>query len=365
MNNDKIQSFIVLRAFAFLGIFLLHAGCPVNWSNFGVSIFFVLSGFLLAYRHLNYEACGGYRDSIRFAITHIKRIYPLHIITMCIAIVLNLWVITADEHEYIVALYESRLKIILNLILLQSWYPSVRINVSLNGVAWFLSSIFFCYFIFLPVNKRISKISKGFKILMAGMIFTVQLIITAILLGFDLEEDVFRWATYDAPFFRAGDFIVGMIAGNVCINNAKEPKVISFDNLRKLLLAITILFGIAINLWDNMGNHFSFISRVLTNWTTLYIPFSLCVIVLLYYEKSFLSNNCIINYIGNNSNYFFLIHYVVIMIIKLFLRNRGLEPKEYWLYVVILGGGISVVTTELYKLAEFYIRKISLNDGKQ
>lgn len=57
--KSKIQSIVALRAFAFIGIFLLHAGCSINWSNFGVAIFFILSGFLLALNHMESETWGG------------------------------------------------------------------------------------------------------------------------------------------------------------------------------------------------------------------------------------------------------------------------------------------------------------------
>lgn len=52
-HNNKIESLDALRGIAFLGIFFLHSGFYIQWSQLAVSIFFALSGFLLVYR--NYD----------------------------------------------------------------------------------------------------------------------------------------------------------------------------------------------------------------------------------------------------------------------------------------------------------------------
>ena len=57
--NNRIQSVVALRGLAFTGIFLLHVGCPFQWSNLGVATFFVLSGFLFSYRYHDIEIRGG------------------------------------------------------------------------------------------------------------------------------------------------------------------------------------------------------------------------------------------------------------------------------------------------------------------
>lgn len=53
MKDKRIESLETLRGIAFLGIFLLHVGFPIQWATLGVSIFFVLSGFLLTYHYFD------------------------------------------------------------------------------------------------------------------------------------------------------------------------------------------------------------------------------------------------------------------------------------------------------------------------
>ena len=88
-TNNRIESLQALRAIAFIGIFLSHAGAPIKWI-LGVSIFFVLSGFLLNYKHSDELLDYSPKGMFKFSIDRIKKLYPLHIITMICAIVLEI-----------------------------------------------------------------------------------------------------------------------------------------------------------------------------------------------------------------------------------------------------------------------------------
>ena len=51
----------------------------------------------------------------------------------------------------------------------------------------------------------------------------------------NIKDDVYRWLTYDAPFFRLGDFFIGTIAGSALLKETKNIK------LRKYAKYITII----------------------------------------------------------------------------------------------------------------------------
>ena len=74
-NNKKIESLQALRALAFLSIFLVHANGPFIMGYFAVTVFFVLSGFLLMYRHGEEERPVSVTDNLRFAAKKISGIY--------------------------------------------------------------------------------------------------------------------------------------------------------------------------------------------------------------------------------------------------------------------------------------------------
>lgn len=345
--KDRIQSVVALRALAFLGIFFLHSGCPFQWSNFGVATFFVLSGFLLSYRYQDTVIRGGCKGSLRFAVKHIKKIYPLHIVTMMTVLILNVVELIVMHRFSVVEIGKLGFKIVLNVLLMQSWFPSVSVNVSLNGVAWFLSSILFCYFMFPMLHKLFRN--RGQKSLgaIAMTILLLQFGITAVLVWLNITEDILRWATYDAPFFRLGDFAIGAIAGTIVARN--KMKTLKHG---KALIIIVVLFGIMVNIWDAFSSHGSFISQVLNNYTTIYIPIATILVVLFSFEREFLSNSKVLMFIGENSYYYFLVHYAVIKIMKSMMRMNGIEPNKYWSIVLIVAAGLTVMFTELYKKVE-------------
>lgn len=76
----KIDSLQSLRTYAFLGILMQH--CSLirlgNWG--GVSLFFALSGFVLAYSYIDKTIPINIKSICCFAWSKIKRLYPLHIL---------------------------------------------------------------------------------------------------------------------------------------------------------------------------------------------------------------------------------------------------------------------------------------------
>ena len=90
-RNGKILSIQALRAFAFLGIFLSHAGARIlKWPQLGVSIFYVLSGYLMYFQYASKDIGCSIKSNALFSGSKIKKLYPLHIVTMLCAIVLFL-----------------------------------------------------------------------------------------------------------------------------------------------------------------------------------------------------------------------------------------------------------------------------------
>ena len=122
-----------------LMIFLHHF--PVNGKGLfeaggscGVSFFLILSGFVMA---------AGYGDKVlspsfsfgNYMIKRGARIYPLHLLCFLVALVL--------AYKNIDGFY--LLKLLPNLLLLQSWIPIQGIYFSGNAVSWCLSDLVFFY----------------------------------------------------------------------------------------------------------------------------------------------------------------------------------------------------------------------------
>ena len=76
-----------LRFFAFLLIFLNHSYWYLGISKVfdygarGVEIFFVLSGYLVAYNYCDKEIGNTFNDSVHYVYKKLKKFYVLHIVT--------------------------------------------------------------------------------------------------------------------------------------------------------------------------------------------------------------------------------------------------------------------------------------------
>lgn len=89
VSREKIVTLQVLRAFAFLGIFLSHTETikHFEFGAWGVSVFIILSGFLMYYNHYDDKYDISIGESLKFSLKRIKKLYPLHIFTMLLALV--------------------------------------------------------------------------------------------------------------------------------------------------------------------------------------------------------------------------------------------------------------------------------------
>jgi len=126
---------VVLHAQEVFGDKFVNPGLPL-WQ--GVSFFFVLSGFILTY---NYPNLASRREILLFYTARLARIWPVHIASLLILIVLMCYrgQFAMPHIEWYVAV---------NALLLQSWIPFGPINHSFNAVSWSLSVEIFFYLLF-------------------------------------------------------------------------------------------------------------------------------------------------------------------------------------------------------------------------
>lgn len=357
---QKIDSLQALRALAFIGIFLAHVHIPYNWSGLGVSIFFTLSGFLLMYRHSGETNCH-FTYAAKYSIKKISRIYPLHLITMVGAALIYLTphLLKGTTANYLPELLRN---LFLNLFLIQSWVPNSVINVSLNGVAWFLSSILFLYFCF-PYIAKWAKNKSNKTLLSASLIAIILSIILCIpwMLYVDKNNHAFIWFSYCFPLFRLLDFFCGCCLGQILAK--KEP---NHETLFKgtLYEVITISLTIGALFYIQKAEPQSLLLQALQNYTSLYVPLSLLFIYLFLKPRGILtkalSNKALI-YIGNISSMAFLIHYVVTIgtdAALSFLKLNLSPVKTYGL--ILFQFALTILLSIAYKQIEAKVLKPKL-----
>lgn len=305
---EKIVSLQALRAIAFIGIFLVHARSPIAWSALGVSIFFVMSGFLMMHLHYNADENITIKKAINFSIKRIKKIYSLHIITMICAIILAL--VSIIHHGVpIKSILGLIVKIILNVTLLQTWVPYFHINTSLNGVAWYLSVTMFLYFAF-PYICRWIKSKDKLVTISIGILVTEVLLCDIWLQFLDSKHPCYIWFMYCFPIFRVADFFVGCCLGKAYHNN----KLDKIGHVKGTLLEIAALAITIFVLTFPHNGMSSTLVQAIWNLTTPYILLAVIWVYLFVCSNGLLTTlmtNKLLVFIGNISAHTFLIHYVI------------------------------------------------------
>ena len=228
-----LTSLQILRALAFLGIFVSHSGLSSQLGAWGVSVFFVLSGFLMTYTYFDREIPTTLGGSFKIAIKRISKLYMLHIVMMVIAIPWEIKKAGIDLGLSSIGLW--LLKIFTNLTLTQSWIPTWTVFGAFNGVAWFLSAMLFLYIMFPYVMRFLRKARTPSQIIMSSLaIYAIMILFTfavrnVIIIG--TYPDNCYWTAYTFPVLRLGDFVLGCNLGWLYLNRKQES--VSDDSSRK------------------------------------------------------------------------------------------------------------------------------------
>jgi len=360
-TKEKIVSLQALRALAFFGIFFSHALRPTMWATLSVSVFFVLSGFLMFIRYSEKETTVSFKDNFRFALSKTGKMYPLHIITMVLALVMN---IVLDIHNHVMNAefgMDLVIRTLLDIPLLTAWAPDFG---SLNGVAWYLSAMFFLYFMFPFFKNRIRDSKQGVAVIKVLFILVIQIISYKIwidIVGYGQVSGLERltWFSYYFPVFRLGDFVTGCCLGKFCLKKygksknegslpAGSPDLLVYSVAEAGLLVLSIFLVY----YDFNTVLPPFISPGF-NMTTVYIPFAAAWVYLFSVKKglfTLFSSNRLLIHIGDLSPYLFLIHSVVTFYTDHLLKLLDIEPSGIVLMAVIfLEFAITYVSALIYK----------------
>lgn len=202
-------------------VFVHHSVGPdntpiVDIGYVGVTFFFVLSGFVLTWAgSADRGVITSYRN--RFA-----RIYPLHVLTLLIAIVLP-GAFAANGGRSFVQ----------NLLLLQSWTPSA--SSSYNWVSWSISNETFFYLLFPFALIPLRRCSARTLLIVAVLAWVSQGVCGLALDATPLNPDLISFITYKFPPFRFAEFLIGMCLALLLKKEQQPPRGVS---LAALCLAI-------------------------------------------------------------------------------------------------------------------------------
>lgn len=207
-DSKTLAPLTSVRLFAASGILFFHIwptffdtsaapGWPLGQS---ISLFFVLSGFILYYVYPTLEAPGSAR---RFLVARIARLWPVHMLALGL---LLLMVTPRGVHGTVIDLAA-------NLLLVHAWIPNYPMNTAFNSVSWTLSTEMGFYVLF-PLMVRDFARSWWWK-LAGTALLTVGILTSANVLGLQQSKDGGISAislAYTHPLTRLFEFTLGMTA---------------------------------------------------------------------------------------------------------------------------------------------------------
>lgn len=205
----RIESLTSLRFFAALLVLVSHLRFLTDsdssmvklvydkllWEGYiGVTFFFILSGFIL---------CHAYEARLRigqigfwqYFTARIARIYPLHLLTLVLAIPLVTLLLPGST--------ESFWTFLANGLLIQSYFPERNIHFTANIPSWSLSDEMFFYVLF-PLLIKVPM--RLLWLLIAGLIGWQVMIGLS-----EFSEQRKHFYNYVFPLARLLDFCVGIV----------------------------------------------------------------------------------------------------------------------------------------------------------
>ncbi len=283
--DDMVDGKIFANALGFL----THGG-------FGVTHFFTLSGFLTFMNYENEFDVLTFEKEVRYVWKRLSKFYFLHIVTMIMAM------IYMREDPGI------NRKIIENVLLIQAWFPYR--NDSINGVSWYLSSLFAIILVtplLLHFNRRI-KDSRFFNVLIC-----IACLVHSFYIG-NIGSNKY----YFHPAFRTFQFVSGGVLYNIV--NKTNSKHCKSKWLIILSLFIEVLTYVC----------------VFRIYSVLFDSIAAILFIVTFYYNDILTNKLMIK-LGGLTFGIFLFHYPIVLEgSRLMRRNFPVSPFFIGIEIIIL-----------------------------
>ncbi|MBQ8217230.1 MAG: acyltransferase [Oscillospiraceae bacterium] len=222
--RKKLTGLNFVRAAACMGVFTFH--CYISLLGaWAVSVFVILSGFLLVYNGLD-RVDSFPRDikgCAKYSFNKIKKLYPLYAITLVILIVRIFLLAPENPPRDELVLFAKQF--LFDFLLIQSWLMSTEWAFAHNGVGWYLSTCVLLYFAF-PYILRWIKAHNGIKSALKSILVIAILMVVTQFLATELycritgmergaSGSFQHWFSYIFPIYRLGDFAIGGLLGYI------------------------------------------------------------------------------------------------------------------------------------------------------
>lgn len=253
-TTPKLPALTGLRIVAAVAVYMSHLADPtgaprlfntfINSGYMGVTVFFVLSGFVLTITYFNRLDHPSGKRVWQFVVARFARIYPIYILILGYIILREHMIGGSLAHwwEHVLAI--------------QAWSPSTAVADGFNGPAWSVSVEIFlyaCFPLLVLALKRVYRIRTICAIAASVVLVLVGLVVWSILtkrsgLPITDPQSAHRWL-YETPLTRLGDFMLGILAARLYEQTRARPRVARSGGPLAVGAALVIL---GLMLWPAM-----------------------------------------------------------------------------------------------------------------
>lgn len=244
-DNDRIFGLDIVRIFLALLIFLFHSRIHVSCDYYklnafilnghivAMTAFYMLSGYCLVISsaHRSFERI---EDIKLFYKKRIISIYPLYFV----AGYLGVTILVLTHHQ---SLTDNVLLLPIELLGIQSFYNSL-FAFSHNGGTWFISCLFFCYFLFPFLDLLLKQLKKKTVLVFILLIVFILSYSPFVTSHFDISDN------YSNPFFRLLEFMSGMLLARINTDSSFKGKFLNLCRSWGVLIASSIMLVLGISL---------------------------------------------------------------------------------------------------------------------
>lgn len=328
-----------LRAVAALAVVLSHIRLPksaptwlvqtVDTGFIGVPLFFMLSGFVLAYNYPDLNARSG-RNLLRFYVARFARVMPLYYVVLLYTVVLRA---AAGKEQY---------DLWWHVFAIQTWSSDLATGQqTYNGPAWSICVEVVLYLIFPFVIPVIAAIAKRFGsaglLTVAGFCFAIQVALVWLFTSTgwaDLKSidpmSGHRWL-YRNPLPHITEFIIGICLAFLLARGFRfKPRT---SGLLQAIIIIVVPVLCAVRPWYGEYSGVWRVSFFSMAWT---IPFGLLIYTLASNQgffARFLSTRVMLT-LGTASYALYLTHRPLLEGLG---RNLVPGAPGIWGYILVIG----------------------------
>lgn len=348
-KREKLSSFDALRVYSCFAVMSYHAYITL-WGYSGLSVFFVMSGFLCVY---NYFGDGktsklGLGESLSFSLKKIKKLYPLHLVMLVYPLITQLYGLLNG----LLPAWRFFTKLAANVLLVHAWIPVNEYYFSFNVPSWYLSAMIFLYLMLPFVLRCMEKYrSRRTALVTALAIFLLQIVSSVaaekIYIAAARPDPVelagfYQWFVQVFPIYRLGDFVIG---GNLAYFFLHEEK----REISPIRGTVAELSAIILTVLAQ----FVYI-RVPKNTTCIFLVSSAALVYAFALNSGYITSvltNKVIKYLAALSADIYLIHFPVIMLAGVISTclplDAGLQRAFFICFVFGFTYGVAILVKSI------------------